>query len=690
LYIKKQVETTPTEIKAAVEQVPLEVKPIQDFVTSCVEQTGEQGIRKLGSQGGITDISDLKINFADPTEGDAVSFGGIVVPYWSYLKSPNECPEGCVIQINKPVLRGTSPDSYESQISKYIDNNLKGCLEGFAKFKNEGFDIAEVSDVKTTTTIGDNNVYVGVSYTIDATKDTVKQRMTQYAASFPVNLKRIYSLANEIIEMELNYSYFEMATMDMITAYSGLDINKMPPFSQVEFKQSPTVPVWPIAIVAENFKEAIGPNIARFQIMGTKNYARKMYNGAFVQSISDNYILGPMKGSYGDLSASFAYLNWPVYLKINKGATAVKPVNKLNLQMFFLSVQTYDAIYDVSYPVVIQIEDKKAFNNRGFSFNLALESNIRENEALTGNYVSFPVTPSGVPLLCNENQRVSGNITIIATDLISNAKLDGVQVVFNCGETSCAMGTTNSNGRLTTKFPLCIGGSLSYSKDGYFAKSNQLSTSVNGRSRSIQAGLYKKVKFNVTVLKKEKTIGSIKGKRAYPFNPIAVPIGESEQAILTFNRVAEFGEADLNQVVVYSNETKFAEIELVPGDYEVGGSLIFNKRVIIPKDPCYKCTGGTWYNFGSCDCIEMDEIVMDKLPRGGLTFDKPELYWKVVSQDIINNKELYVYVISTLDGFSVDENGTTSPPLKHDDLKELGKTDEYSMVYRTALEPDFR
>jgi hypothetical protein len=697
LYIKKQVETTPTEIKAAVEQVPLEIKPMQDFVTSCVEQTGEQGIRKLGSQGGYIDVSKFKVNLANPTEGDAVSFGGMVVPYWYYMKMPNKCPDGCAPGSKIPALRGASTDSFESQISSYVDANLKDCLEGFARFKQEGFDIAEVSDVKTTTTIGDNNVYVGVSYTIDATKDTVKQRMTQYAASLPVNLKRIYSLANEIIELDQNYTYFERATMDMITAYSGLNINQMPPFSDIEFRAAPTVPSWPVASAAENFKAALGANVARFQIMGTENYKRQTYPGTFIQSLSDNYIIGPMKSSYSSLSASFAYLGWPIYFKINNGASSVKP-KSFGVPMLFNMI-TYNSVYDISYPIVIQLEDKKAFNNQGFSFNIALESNVRQNEPLKTNYVQYSMPSSGAPLLCNENQRLSGNITVTATEMLTNAKLDGVQVVFNCGETSCSMGTTGSNGKLVTKFPLCIGGSMSYFKDGYFAKSNPFSTSL-GRSKSIQAEIYKKVKMNVTVMKKRITIRlnitvlspvvSPKVKRIYWFDPTPVPIQENEMAIITFSRVPEFGEEDLTQVVIFSNETKFAEIEIVPGNYEVTGSLILNSKVIIPKDQCYKCTGGTWYNFGSCDCMEVAEIVMEKLPRGGLTFDKPELYWKVVNQELVGNRNLDVYVISTLDGFGINNDSTTTPMLKVDDLNQLGKTDEYSMKYRMELEPDFR
>ena len=693
LYIKKQVEITPTEIKAAVEQVPLEIKPVQDFVTSCVEQTGEQAVRKLGSQGGYTDVSKLKVNLAEPTESDAVSFGGMVVPYWYYLKTPNKCPDGCGMAFNIPVLRGTSPNSFESQISNYVDANLKDCLEGFAKFKQEGFDVAEVSDVKTTTTIGDNNVYVGVSYTIDVTKDTVKQRMTQYAASLPVNLNRIYSLANEIIQLEQNYSYFERATMDMVTAYSGLDINKMPPFSEIEFKTSPTVPSWPIAIAAENFKNALSANIARFQIMGTENYKRETYPGSFIQSLSDNYIIGPLKGNYGDLSASFAYLGWPIYFSINNGAAAVKP-KQVGVNILFFNMVTYDAIYDVSYPLVIQLEDKKAFNNQGFSFNIALESNIRQNEALRTGYVPYSVPSSGAPMLCDEDQRLSGNITITASEILTNTKLDGVQVVFNCGDTSCPMGTTDSNGKLFTTFPICIGGSLSYFKDGYFAKSNPLSTSLSRRD-FVDAELYKKVKLNVTAMKKRILVKSAlvaqnKVKRTYSFDLTPAPIEANEQAIITFSRISGYGEEDLNQVVVFSNETNSTEIELVPGDYSVTGSLILNHRVIVPKDPCYKCTGGHWYTFSSCKCISMDQIIMEKLPRGGLTFDKPETYLKIVNQDLVGKQNMSVYVISTLDGFSLNNDSTTTPILTIDDLNQLSKTDEYSMKYRWALEPNFR
>ena len=75
--------------------------------------------------------------------------------------------------------------------------------------------------------------------------------------------------------------------------------------------------------------------------------------------------------------------------------------------------------------------------------------------------------------MCNDNQKISGNITIRAKDKLTGEPLSDVVVTFGCGDyAACPTGAVSYSPSLDepviiAKLPLCIGGHIRFSKDGY-------------------------------------------------------------------------------------------------------------------------------------------------------------------------------------------------------------------------------
>jgi len=72
-------------------------------------------------------------------------------------------------------------------------------------------------------------------------------------------------------------------------------------------------------------------------------------------------------------------------------------------------------------------------------------------------------------LFCNDDQRISEDITLRTFDSTTNAKLGNVDVFYYCGsyQNDCFIGNTDSDGNLKTKFPQCINGIIYMLKEGY-------------------------------------------------------------------------------------------------------------------------------------------------------------------------------------------------------------------------------
>lgn len=716
IYIISTQAKAPSQVQAerVIEKVPVEMQPIKEYVEACIDKTAAEALTKLGQHGGYIDPSDstlsgvaldLDKSMSDPTSSDAVSLSPNSlnpVPYWWYLATDNKCVN-CTVSSLAPSL-----DNVALQLSNYINRNLNSCLQDFDVFKKQGFSF-NLKSMKTETTIARDNLVVYVEYPMEIAKDNITRQVKQFQTKMDIDLRKIFTIAASLAINEANNQSLENILKILISSYSGADFNKLPPIFWRDDK-SYTI-TWDFSSVKNKIQQYVLPYANLIRVNGTANATLITSPGE--QGLYNALLLDAFKQKYPNISVDYSYLNWNYYFDINP--QPLKPV--VDKQSFPITgttqTNTYEFFYDISYPVVVTIFDKNALRNKGYRFMFALEGNLRDNKDLlewhlgkgtigiydynlveygikadkSSTYEVFDqstnttrtVTARNVTrtLFCNENQRISGEVKIIAYNSSSYKTLEGVSITFGCGTYSaCPFDSTQRN--LTTnksswarKLPVCDGGYLLLEKDGFIPKAVLLTTLPNkGANITVEMDEFKS--FNVEVKKKLIDATGI-GQ--------AQSLSSDELLILNINKVKQdVFDQELQQVVIvdYSNATVTTDtqqIRLVPGKYEVTATYLDKKGFIIPKDCKHICEG--WH------CWIVDEYVPDRdinvtpAPLGGLYINNNTGSWYIGSWNLYNKENLEMYII------------TVPKPPCVDEMEVLGKIEEYSKTYRSAIEPKF-
>lgn len=147
---------------------PLEVKPLADFVGSCVEKTAKEALVFAGQRGGYYTIP----------ENSAGNYVYYAIGNTSYLP-------------DKTAL--------ENELSLYINDNLPLCTGKFSDFPE--FQI-ETSAVSTKTKITDDRVKFEINYPITATRLTT-YFISTFSANIPLRLDNIYEVSKQIVAEEI-------------------------------------------------------------------------------------------------------------------------------------------------------------------------------------------------------------------------------------------------------------------------------------------------------------------------------------------------------------------------------------------------------------------------------------------------------------------------------------------------------
>jgi hypothetical protein len=149
--------------------LPAEVREVQSYIQGCVEETSNDALVMIGSQGGYYNLP--RGNF----EGSLAYYyydGRTMVP---------------------------SLQEIGQEVSDYINNNLANCVD-FNEFPRLGFeDERPIAKVK----ILEENVDVAVTYNVVIESETESYNLKEpYYVNVPVRLGKIYEVSKEIVNME--------------------------------------------------------------------------------------------------------------------------------------------------------------------------------------------------------------------------------------------------------------------------------------------------------------------------------------------------------------------------------------------------------------------------------------------------------------------------------------------------------
>ena len=704
LYQAKVIRPFEEVVVPSVEKAPSEVQPIYDYITACVQEIGKDALKRIGDYGGYADSANFLFNPFSPTSGDAVQFSpdsDLIIPYWWYLKSENDCTGECVFSSMRPDIRRRSGKiTIEGQLDEYVNANLKDCLAGFAPFVAQNFEFKELGPVETETTIAKDTVYFLVKYPLRITRGDQSFTVKEYLGELELNFAKIYELATDLVNAESEYGMLEHFTMELIAHFSALDRNMLPPSDAFEVETGVGI-IWYKTQVAERLQEILTSYIPLLQAGNTRLYmpilapaetvkGEPVRDKELYEVLYNRGMIIPFEKDYKDLAVSFAYLPWwkPYFDANCEGEVCMPQSVSTNIFTLLIGIHKYDFAYDVSYPVLVEIRDPDAFKGEGYSFKFFIEANVRNNMPMPAIFEPLPVYEVSLnSMLCDPHQRTSGNVTIFVKDARTQQGIDKALVGYTCGKESCTLGETSAEGVLITRLPRCLGGMLSANKMEYQTKLAPLDVLDN---RSLEAEIllepYRYMDFAV----KKYLLG--KGATEWTLDTgNALVQAQDEDTIILLNKetsrlepaFSAFGEvcgmptAKSPAACGSPPEDNSEHIAVVPGKYHVSifSSKYAQPPIEIPRDKRIAGSGLTKQEY----YIPEDPIIFDKtnpFPSGFAEFE-----WNLTAEQLDKGDTIEFYYIN----IALDK--VPKSRRKIEDLGEIGKAVDYSKLYRSYMEP---
>lgn len=457
-----------SEARPIISKVPQEFEPVQIYTENCLAQTAKQGLILLGQQGGYINPSVLgSFSLTSPTDQAGINLEPTNVPYWHYNVEPNAAKTVTFASL-KPELRGSAEFSIDKQLARYVNEHIDECLGNYDLFGGLGFEFKVSDSREVEVNIKSGGVDIILSQDIIVKKGEADTKLSKFYVGIPLDLNHYYDVADKITTAEIDYNFLEKQGLELVSVYSGIDPNKLPPTSDVTYELfSPYS--WNERDIKRKYQEVLGSYVPLLRYLGSGNfYYTQTDDGLLAQKVIDNTVL-PLDGAE-DLDVSFDYLNWEPYFKTNSdGEGRIKPEHLfVNYEFLAFGQQRYDTHYDVSYPVLVRLHDSTAFNGEGYNFVFALESNIRNNAPAVGGQVKSVYPRPIVPLVCNSDHRDSELIKTIIVDSFTKEPLDLVKVGFTIpNQDECEIGITDDFGVVEEKYPAVQGGVINFVKTGY-------------------------------------------------------------------------------------------------------------------------------------------------------------------------------------------------------------------------------
>ncbi len=688
------------------EEVSDEVKPVQKFIISCITSVATEGIFLLGEHGGYIELNNseytqvpLHVNVQEPTDGDLLEMvPGYHVPYWGYMDSKNTC-RNCHLSTG-PI---PSKQAMEEQINLYLTKNLPQCFQNFTKFEEQGMVITVQGEMVSQTTITDQAVNIILTYPLTVQSAQATSTLNSYQTALEIPLGEMYLLAKQMTEQVLEEQFLEHMLLTLISGYSGLDAKKLPPIAA--FNEGYGVVYWVQPQVKNQLQSLLKSYVPLLQVEHTNGASSFLTTNAYEEQLYSSLLL-KNTNAYDAYSVHFIYLDWPIYLKVTPTAGELLGP-KINRHEFpyqlvpTIQLNTYEFFYDVSFPVVIEIKTEND-NAQDFTFVFALEGNIRDNigmmdwyegkgtigawdyNAFTYSLNSWADTSYQVGVdsnnqsifgefsepakrfFCEPSQRISAPATVQVYDAVTHAPIQGAALVFSCGAyESCPLGSSSAKGEYVGTLPVCVGGSLSAQASGYAQASTPLNTSVTQSTKSILL-LYPLEEINIS-MRLIRTEELASGSSAASLHLFALPPAEGQHALFSLKRIQDSAYDPTFERIVALTEN-VSQTTLIPGVYAVEAVLMDDNGVFISEQ--------TQELYG--EEIVYPEMNMTPAMIGGVHLTQETGYVSIPSEQLYSSDELIFYVLRM------------DPPQNISELSELGQFVNYSKVYRSYLDPEWR
>jgi hypothetical protein len=476
IYFYQQRVTAP--IKKAV-AVPEDVQQVYDYVTTCLNQIGKDGIILMGTQGGY-----------------------ITIP-GAIEKNPNAYVSADPLGVSKTVMwyyegedRTPSLEHMQRDLAFYIKTNLPECVD-FESFA-ERFDITPKGEILPVITFTDSEVIVEIKWPLDIKIQDRLVNLNEFVATFQARLKPMWELANKAMKTENENGWFENLTIDLMAA------NPRIPLSGMEFTCG--TKKWHIQEVRDEIKLMLYYNFPYIRVKNTQ-FPPPLESLRTYENLKDDaedirkdleadkepdwpedtppdvYEMNRMMFDIGakrtDLKAAFVYLpEWKMYANAqpNKGGVlSTAQMKGAKKYLRFLCMNQWHFAYDMIFPVKMMINDETAFNGEGYNFQFAFPVIIEDNEEsrLFFGLRRFTIPDVGADFCTNPGtQKVDVRATGFEEGSPVAVELENANITYRCVTEECILGQTYSDGtgaiRLTAYLPEgCANPTIIANKEGY-------------------------------------------------------------------------------------------------------------------------------------------------------------------------------------------------------------------------------
>ncbi|MCK4589669.1 MAG: hypothetical protein KAT77_04440 [Nanoarchaeota archaeon] len=533
--------------------LPPELAPVASYGDNCLEAVVMDGLHLMGAQGGY-------IYFPSEIENNPLSYidTGLKIPYWQYI-TDNRIP---------------SLGLMEAHLSRYIEEHINDCLEGFEPFQDQ-YDFIQKGAVEAETTIGDVNVVVEMEYPFEVVnkEGTKITDLDSFKVILPVKLKRVYEVAKQIMETESEDNKLEKVTIDLISLDPEIPISG--------FELSCSQKIWQVNEVESKLKTLLRTNLPLIRVDKT-SYAAVPDDQPY---ILNHFVWDVTESTYRDIKASIQFN------EINPLMMAVTPRDgnllKSGMQQgqdiaSFVCMQMWKFTYDVQYTVVVAVEDVENNFALNFGFNVQVKDNRPSRDILgaaTQTFVQYDATAEAY--CAEENKYGNYNMKIYTYDNVSDPTLGessfpihNVDITFTCLKFKCEMGKTKFEqggaiSVLEARFPYCVNGILRANKEGY-QETFEFVTTVPGK----EVSLYLKplhIIDKYSVVKHELVNGVLSA---------AQPLAEGESAFITIKYVE-------NETIKHSTSGAYPAIldgELQPIELLAEADFTYDLEVYLMDD----------------------------------------------------------------------------------------------------------
>ena len=152
------------------------LQQINPFVDDCIKNVAENGIYSISLQGGYYQSPALSKRYFN-----------LQIPYYWY---------------NQTYMM-PSKETIQQELSKYVNDNLPGCLDDFGSFKNKGY-IFELGNISSDVTIGENAIDVNVEYPIIISKGNSLLRLDKFSSTFDFDFNKKYGIVSQFMDKQKN------------------------------------------------------------------------------------------------------------------------------------------------------------------------------------------------------------------------------------------------------------------------------------------------------------------------------------------------------------------------------------------------------------------------------------------------------------------------------------------------------